>query len=398
MSTALEKAFYQNRNLDMNYGPSRRTRLRCKHGTTGTCYLAQKLDLIIGSILSLPEEYKIKYFGSKHEDKIINSYLFNFLYSTLLEFFATFIDHIKPFINQSNTTKTSSYITEFLEKNDDWDEEEIHDFIVSIKKMYQILTGQFDGGHYQKAVPLKSNDINENDIKELFQESMDIPIALAFGKSGHGVYDIDHWFTLFQGKIHGTFGNDPEFVIDYYSVETSPTEFFQFLNAMKENTPENRDFIKKYIKKIWLDPEHFRDKKHYDETMRRKEKEYSINKIDKYIDDTPRLIYQQNYNIFEMKGTHMFDNNTGNSLRKIIEVFLKTGLYKEFKGYSSFLDINSSSLNKSKSKSQKISKNSDITRSRSRSRNRSRSRSKSRSRSRGGRNKTKKSKIKKLFI
>ena len=81
--------------------------------------------------------------------------------------------------------------------------------------MYQILTGQFDGGHYQKAVPLKSNDINENDIKELFQESMDIPIALAFGKRGQGVYDIDHCFTLFKGKIHGTFGNDPEFVIDY---------------------------------------------------------------------------------------------------------------------------------------------------------------------------------------
>ena len=64
MSTALEKAFYQNRDLDMNYGPSRRTRLRCKHGTTGTCYLAQKLDLITGSILSLPEKYKIKYLST----------------------------------------------------------------------------------------------------------------------------------------------------------------------------------------------------------------------------------------------------------------------------------------------------------------------------------------------
>lgn len=50
MSTALEKAFYQSRHLDMNYGPSRRTRLRCKHGTTGTCYLAQKLDLITKTI------------------------------------------------------------------------------------------------------------------------------------------------------------------------------------------------------------------------------------------------------------------------------------------------------------------------------------------------------------
>jgi hypothetical protein len=377
MSTVLEKAFYQNRKLDMNYGPSRRTRIRCKHGTTGTCYLAQKLDLITGSILTLPEDDKIKYFGTNDEDKILNSYLF---------FFATFINYQKPFINQSYSIKTSEYITDFLEKQDDWNEEKIYDFIVSIKKMYQILTGQFDGGHYQKALPLKSNDINENDIKELFQESMDIPIALAFGKRGHGIYDIDHWFTLFKGKIHGTFGNDPEFVIDYYSIETSPTDFFKFLNAMKEDTPENREFIKKYIKKIWLDPQHFRNKKHYDETSRRKEKEYSINKIDKYIHDTPRLIYQQNYNIFEMKGTHMFDNNTGNSLRKIIEVFLKTGLYKEFKGYSSFLDINSSSLNKSKSKTRKISRNQDINRSRSRSRSRSRNRS----RSRGGKNKTKK--------
>ena len=68
---------------------------------------------------------------------------------------------------------------------------------------------------------------------------------------------------------------------------------------MKEDTQENREFIKKYIKKIWLDPKHFRKKKDYDETHRRKKKEYSIDKIDKYINDTPRLIYKQHYDIVE---------------------------------------------------------------------------------------------------
>ena len=353
MSSHLTTAFYQHPNLNISSPPSRSTRLRCINGTTGTCYLAQKLDLITGAILNLPEEYKITYFETNDEEKILNSYLFNFLYTTLLEFFATFINHYYPFINQS--IKTEDYIRDFLEKQGDLDDEKIREFISSIKNMYKILTGQFDGSYYKRGVPLKSNDINKIDIEELFKESMDIPIALAFGKKGHIVYDIDHWFTLFKGKIHGTFGNDPEFVINYYSVETTSEEFFEFLCAMKEDTQENREFIKNYIKKIWLDPTHFRKKKDYDETRRRTEKEYSIDKIDKYINDTPRLIYQQDYNIFEMKGSNMYDNNSSNSLKKIIEVFLKTGLFKQFKGYLDVHQPRSRPRSTSRSRSRSIS-------------------------------------------
>tara|TARA_Y100000741_G_scaffold148571_1_gene111975 strand:+ start:659 stop:1816 length:1158 start_codon:yes stop_codon:yes gene_type:complete len=326
METELKRIFYFHPKNNISDKPSRRTRTRCSYGTTNNCYFAQKVDLIAGAILSLSNEDKIKYFGSNNEDEIIKSNLFNFLYSTLLKFFSTFIEHQKPFKNQLNITKTSEYIRIFLNQNG-WNDEKINDFIHSIRKIYQILTGKFDDGYYQNVVPLKADNIDENYIKEMFDKSMKIPIALAFGMKGYGrSYYIYHWFTLYKGIIHGTFGNDPEFLIDYYTAQTSPKEFFEFLKAMKENTLSNKEIIKNYMKKIWLDPQHFRSKKNYDETRRRGEKEYSIDKINEYINKTVNLIYDNDYNIYEMK-------DVGESLKNIIEVFLNTELYKELTNY-----------------------------------------------------------------
>ena len=81
--TPLADAFYGWRHRDVTSESARRTRNRCQHGVTGTCYLAQKLDLITGSILSLPTESKIKYFGSAKPEKILNSYLFIYFHQQI---------------------------------------------------------------------------------------------------------------------------------------------------------------------------------------------------------------------------------------------------------------------------------------------------------------------------
>ena len=67
-NSLLNRAFWKFPVLSITGPPSTRTRLRCINGTTGTCYLAQKLDLITGAILNLPEEYKIEYFKTNNKE------------------------------------------------------------------------------------------------------------------------------------------------------------------------------------------------------------------------------------------------------------------------------------------------------------------------------------------
>ena len=71
-------------------------------------------------------------------------------------------------------------------------------------------------------------------VDDLFIESEHYPIPLAFGidkDKESGAFDIDHWFTLYQGKLYGAAGLD-ELNIKFSILPITPEQFHTFLQSM----------------------------------------------------------------------------------------------------------------------------------------------------------------------
>jgi hypothetical protein len=117
-------------------------------------------------------------------------------------------------------------IKEFLQQN-------APECIDRIRHLTRLSSAQFYfEGEFKNCEKLKWDSLEA--VKELFSESALRPIPLAFGiDKESGAFDIDHWFTLYKGKLYGAAGLDG-LNIKFSILPITPEQFHIFLQSMCE--------------------------------------------------------------------------------------------------------------------------------------------------------------------
>ena len=281
--------------LKMFYGETYtlgiRTRKRKSEGLTSGCYLTQRLLLIRYAIIKMYKEGFIYIQHGNYEQKILN------LISGLINY-ANIV-----FEEQEQGEKIKS----FLEQNVPFE------CIERIRHLTRLSSAQFyfkdneDGYKIKNCEKLKCIEMEE--VEQLFEESNQHPIPLAFGidkdNDQGGMYDIDHWFTLFNGKLYGAAGLD-DFNIKFSIKTITPEIFYDFLQSMCEPDAERLDTFKTFLRSFFVSDEdaivpHTVDIKTQFYASRDDVKEEVKQKIDNFVNSFT-LDKLHNYNIFKQIG------------------------------------------------------------------------------------------------
>jgi len=281
--------------LKMFYGETYtvgiRTRKRKAQGLTTGCYLTQRLLLIRYAIIKMYREGFIYIQHGNYEQKILNL--------------------ISGFINYANTLfeeqEQGVKVKSFLDQNVS------PECVERIRHLTRLSSAQFyfkdneDGYKIKNCEKLKC--IEPAEVEQLFMESTMHPIPLAFGidqdNEQGGMYDIDHWFTLFNGKLYGAAGLD-DFNIKFSIKTITPEIFYDFLQSMCEPDAEKLETFKSFLRSFFVSDEdaivpHTVDIKTQFYALRDDVKEGVKQKIDNFVNSFT-LEKLHDYNIFKQIG------------------------------------------------------------------------------------------------
>ena len=290
-SSPHEKETMDNKMMQLFYGDKyslgMRLKKRDKEGLTSSCYLAQRLLLIRYVIDAIYNEGFNPITHADYEQNILNL--------------------ISGFINYSNHLfegQEGMKIKDFLQRNVPLV------CIDRIRHLTRLSSAQFYfEGEFENCKKLKWE--SQEAVNNLFSESEHYPIPLAFGiDKDSGAFDIDHWFTLYQGKLYGAAGLDG-LNIKFSILPITPEQFHIFLQSMcktddielkEKRVRDLHNFLNYYFVPFEhaIRPRKLSKKTHTYERVSDVDADVK-RKIDKFINSfTPENIHK--YNIFKQIG------------------------------------------------------------------------------------------------
>jgi hypothetical protein len=185
-------------------------------GLTRSCYIAQKL-FIIRYILIKYYKYDFYLHG------ILENIIFNITGSSLNYANKYFEDQLPK-----------QKIIDYLKSKPISDE-----CIERLQHLSHLFTSQLTG---------RAQVFTADQVEAKIKESEETPIPMAFGynpeMTRNGLYEIDHWFVLYNGRIYGATGLGDVQIAFYGSEKIKPDEFAKFLNVLNgESKQEDKKKI-----------------------------------------------------------------------------------------------------------------------------------------------------------